>query len=57
VLGSWSWMGLAAGLARFDVDIEVIGPDELRRAFARLARRRSDAAAALGGRLSEAVEN
>jgi predicted DNA-binding transcriptional regulator YafY len=51
VLGSWSWMGLAAGLARFDADIEVIGPDELRRAFARLARRCSDVAASPGGRL------
>ncbi|MEW2379162.1 WYL domain-containing protein [Micromonospora sp. NPDC047812] len=39
VLGSWSWVGLAATLGRFDVDIEVVGPAELRDAFARLARR------------------
>ncbi|MEU4516893.1 WYL domain-containing protein [Nonomuraea wenchangensis] len=39
VLGSWSWHGLAAGLGRFDADIEVVGPPELRNAFERLARR------------------
>ncbi|WP_143660329.1 WYL domain-containing protein, partial [Streptomyces sp. t99] len=39
VLGAWSWPGLAAVLGRFDVDIEVVGPDELRNAFAGLARR------------------
>ncbi|RLK25543.1 HTH domain-containing protein [Micromonospora sp. M71_S20] len=45
VLGSWSWVGLAASIGRFDVDIEVVGPAELRDAFARLARRYADAAA------------
>jgi predicted DNA-binding transcriptional regulator YafY len=44
VLGSWSWVGLAAGLGRFDADIEGVRPDELRRACARLARRYTDAA-------------
>ncbi|WP_214403608.1 helix-turn-helix transcriptional regulator [Pseudonocardia lacus] len=44
LLGSWSWVGLAAALGRFDVDIEVVGPPELRRAFARLSRRYADAA-------------
>ncbi|MEU5329317.1 helix-turn-helix transcriptional regulator [Streptomyces parvus] len=44
VLGAWSWPGLAAQLGRFDVDIEVVGPDELRVAFAGLARRFADAA-------------
>ncbi|WP_307797479.1 helix-turn-helix transcriptional regulator [Actinomadura barringtoniae] len=39
VLGSWSWMGLAASIGRFDADIEVVGPAELKEAFARLARR------------------
>ncbi|MEU8046512.1 WYL domain-containing protein [Micromonospora echinofusca] len=39
VTGSWSWVGLAASIGRFDVDIEVVGPAELRDAFARLARR------------------
>jgi predicted DNA-binding transcriptional regulator YafY len=38
-LGSWSWASLAAAFGRFDADIEVIGPDELRDAFGRLARR------------------
>ncbi|WP_031160397.1 helix-turn-helix transcriptional regulator [Streptosporangium roseum] len=45
VLGSWSWPGLAATIGRFDADIEVVGPAELRDAFARLARRYADAAA------------
>ncbi|MFE0022548.1 helix-turn-helix transcriptional regulator [Amycolatopsis sp. NPDC059021] len=44
VLGSWSWPSLAAGLGRFDADIEVVGPDELKAAFARLARRYTKAA-------------
>jgi predicted DNA-binding transcriptional regulator YafY len=44
VLGAWSWAGLAATLGRFDADIEVVGPGELRDAFARLARRYAAAA-------------
>ncbi|MER8185112.1 WYL domain-containing protein [Kitasatospora sp. NPDC094015] len=44
VLGSWSWPGLAAAVGRFDADIEVIGPPELRAAFAHLARRYAAAA-------------
>ncbi|WP_091652761.1 WYL domain-containing protein [Micromonospora pallida] len=44
VLGSWSWHGLAAAIGRFDADIEVVGPAELRDAFAHLARRYADAA-------------
>ncbi|WP_031085093.1 helix-turn-helix transcriptional regulator [Streptomyces sp. NRRL WC-3549] len=46
LLGSWSWTALAAGLGRFDADIEAVGPDELRDAFTRLARRYADAATA-----------
>ncbi len=42
--GSWSWPGLAAALGRFDADIEVVSPPELKDAFARLARRYADAA-------------
>ena len=38
-LGSWSWPSLAAAIARFDADIEVVSPDELTEAFAHLARR------------------
>ncbi|MEK8169860.1 WYL domain-containing protein [Streptomyces sp. M19] len=45
LLGSWSWPGLAAALGRFDADIEVIGPAELRDAFGQLARRYAKAAA------------
>ena len=37
--GSWSWMALAASLNRFDADIDVLDPPELRQAFARLAAR------------------
>ncbi|MEV3981997.1 WYL domain-containing protein [Nonomuraea sp. NPDC049758] len=44
VMGSWSWLGLAAALGRFDADIEVIGPAELKDAFAQLARRYTAAA-------------
>nr|WP_182908611.1 WYL domain-containing protein [Microbispora sp. H13382] len=44
VLGSWSWAGLAADIGRFDADIEVVGPAELRDAFARLAGRFAKAA-------------
>ncbi|MEU8271600.1 WYL domain-containing protein [Sphaerisporangium sp. NPDC049002] len=44
VLGSWSWTGLAATIGRFDAGIEVVGPAELKDAFARLARRYADAA-------------
>jgi predicted DNA-binding transcriptional regulator YafY len=46
ILGSWSWPALAAVLGRFDADIEVVGPAELKDAFARLARRYADAATA-----------
>lgn len=38
-LGSWSWPSLAAALARYDADIEVIGPADLTAAFAHLAER------------------
>ncbi|MEU8171625.1 WYL domain-containing protein [Microbispora hainanensis] len=44
VLGSWSWPGLAAAIGRFDAEIEVVGPAELREAFAHLARRYARAA-------------
>ncbi|WP_280240828.1 helix-turn-helix transcriptional regulator, partial [Nocardia abscessus] len=44
VLGSWSWPGLATAIGRFDADIEVIGPPELKAAFAHLARRYAEAA-------------
>ncbi|MEV4092540.1 helix-turn-helix transcriptional regulator [Streptosporangium saharense] len=44
VLGSWSWPALAAAFGRFDADIEVVGPADLRDAFARLAHRYAAAA-------------
>ncbi|MFP3963471.1 WYL domain-containing protein [Actinomadura fulvescens] len=43
-IGSWSWAGLAAMLARFDADIEVVDSPELRAAFQDLARRAAKAA-------------
>lgn len=44
LIGSWSWAALAATLARFDTEIEVIGPTPLRDAFADLSRRAARAA-------------
>ncbi|MEV6603661.1 YafY family protein [Kutzneria sp. NPDC051319] len=46
VLGAWSWPGLAAAFGRFDADIEVVGPPELKDAFAALARRYAAASSA-----------
>ncbi len=43
-LGAWSWAALAADLARFDAEVEVVGPEELRRAFADLSARAARAA-------------
>lgn len=45
VLGSWSWPALAAAVGRFDADVEVVGPPELRAACAALAARYARAAA------------
>ncbi|MET8847509.1 WYL domain-containing protein [Amycolatopsis sp. NPDC004625] len=42
--GSWSWAALAAGLLRFGCDVDVVGPPELRTAFAELAGRAARAA-------------
>ncbi len=39
VLGSWSWIGLAAAIGRFDTGVQVIGPADLKDAFTRLAHR------------------
>ncbi|WP_436771259.1 helix-turn-helix transcriptional regulator [Yinghuangia sp. YIM S09857] len=44
LLGSWSWTGLAAAVGRFDTDIEVVGPRDLKDACAQLATRYADAA-------------
>lgn len=44
VSGSWSWTGLAAALSRYGADIEVVGPAELKTAFAELAHRCAKAA-------------
>lgn len=44
VEGSWSWAALAASLCRFDADLEVVGPSELRDAFMALAHRTARAA-------------
>lgn len=45
-VGSWSWVALAAWLGRFDADVEVVGPVELREAFGTLAARCAATAAA-----------
>ncbi|BDZ47231.1 hypothetical protein GCM10025866_31400 [Naasia aerilata] len=47
--GAWSWIGLAASLNRFDTDVEVLRPPELRAAFAELAARNAATAAPLSG--------
>ncbi|WP_322409779.1 helix-turn-helix transcriptional regulator [Microbacterium invictum] len=44
-VGSWSWIALASGLNRFDADIEVLFPDDLRAAFGELAARNAATAA------------
>ncbi|MFC8390561.1 MULTISPECIES: YafY family protein [unclassified Streptomyces] len=49
VLGSWSWTALAAGVGRFDAAVEVVGPQELKDAFALLAHRYARAAAGTPG--------
>jgi len=41
--GSWSWVALAATLGRFDAEVEVEGPADLREAFGELAARFSAA--------------
>jgi len=43
--GSWSWVALAAAFTRFDTDIRVVGPPQLRDAFAQLAARNAATAA------------
>lgn len=42
-VGSWSWTGILASIARFDAPFRVVGPSELRDAAAALSRRLSDA--------------
>ena len=44
VAGSWSWDRLAVWAGLFEVDLEIVGPTELRSAAARLARRYQAAA-------------
>jgi predicted DNA-binding transcriptional regulator YafY len=44
VAGSWSWIGLAASLGRFDAAVHIVGPVELRNAALRLARRYRESA-------------
>lgn len=39
IAGSWSWVGLAASLGRFDAPVHIVGPAELRNAASLLARR------------------
>jgi predicted DNA-binding transcriptional regulator YafY len=44
IVGAWSWTGLAAWLGMFDVDLQIVGPAELRNAASHLATRYSSAA-------------
>jgi predicted DNA-binding transcriptional regulator YafY len=44
VAGSWSWDRLAAWVGTFDVDLEIVGPPELKDAARRLSRRYAEAA-------------
>lgn len=46
--GSWSWSALAASLLRFDAQLAVVGPTELREAFAVLSDRAGRAAGSEG---------
>ncbi|MGV9558747.1 helix-turn-helix transcriptional regulator [Streptomyces sp. NPDC003401] len=41
-IGSWSWAGLLARVARYDAPFTVVGPDALARAAAQLAERLQD---------------
>ena len=43
-LGAWSWPAVAASVARFDADVEIVGPRELAEACAALAERLARAA-------------
>lgn len=43
-LGSWSWVGVAAAVARFDTDVHVVGPPALAEAFLALSERFAAAA-------------
>jgi predicted DNA-binding transcriptional regulator YafY len=47
-LGAWSWASLAATLACYDADIEVVAPPELTDAFAHLAARCANTATGRG---------
>jgi hypothetical protein len=51
-LGSWSWMGLAAGFARLDADLSDVEPAELRDAFAELSTRAGRARGGAAGGVS-----
>lgn len=55
ILGAWSWPALAARIGQFDAEIEVVGPQQLRAAFAELAER--FARSARGGPVSPAVRS
>jgi hypothetical protein len=44
VLGSWSWESLAASMGLFGVDLDIVGPAELRETAARLSERYANAA-------------
>jgi hypothetical protein len=37
VIGSWSWTGLVAMLGRFDAELKIAGPPELKQEFTRIS--------------------
>ncbi|MGB7449722.1 MAG: WYL domain-containing protein [Ornithinimicrobium sp.] len=47
-VGSWSWAGVAAVLVRFDAELDMVGPAELRDALAVVGERLARASAAVG---------
>lgn len=49
VTDSWSWTGLAARIAQYDVPMRIVGPPELKDAARRLAERYVQAASDTGG--------
>ncbi|NLF04490.1 MAG: WYL domain-containing protein [Actinomycetales bacterium] len=50
-LGAWSWTAVAASVARFDADVEIVGPPELADACAALAERFARASRATRGNI------
>ena len=48
-LGAWSWIGIAAAIARYDCDVLTVAPPDLAQAFRALSERFADAALTIPG--------